>query len=193
MVAMGPLRDCEAVVHAFLGQPVNSLTALAFVAGGVFIAVRSRHVWLGVASIATGAGSFLFHGPMPPLSEWAHDSTLAWLLLVVAGTGRRWEGSTRVPGLIAVAAICAVPGAGDPLGVILAIGAIISILTRDRSRATLAALALLAVVAVIGRLGATGGPLCDPGSVLQAHGLWHIGAAAAVVWWALGLQRDVPG
>jgi hypothetical protein len=46
-------------------------------------------------------------------------------------------------------------------------------------------LALLAVVAVIGRLGATGGPLCDPDSLWQPHGLWHVGAAVVVVWWAL--------
>lgn len=44
---------------------------------------------------------------------------------------------------------------------------------------------LLAVVAVIGRLGATGGPLCVPDSVWQPHGLWHVGSAAAVTWWAI--------
>jgi hypothetical protein len=46
-------------------------------------------------------------------------------------------------------------------------------------------LVLLGSVAIIGRLGATGGPLCDPDSILQPHGLWHLGAAAALLWWAL--------
>ncbi|HET9259835.1 MAG TPA: hypothetical protein VFP42_06875 [Acidimicrobiia bacterium] len=52
-------------------------------------------------------------------------------------------------------------------------------------RALIGPLALLAVVALIGRLGATGGPLCDPGSVVQPHGLWHLGAASALLWWAM--------
>ena len=43
--------------------------------------------------------------------------------------------------------------------------------------------------AVVGRLGATGGPLCDPGSWLQPHGLWHISAAAALGWWAVAAPR----
>lgn len=187
---MGALRDCEAVVSPFLGQPVNTLTTLAFVAGGIVIALRSERVWVGIASMATGLGSFLFHGPMPAPAEWAHDFTLAWLLLVVAATGRRWERWSRVPGLMSVAAICAVPGAADPLGVVLATAAVVSILMGDHSPATIGALTLLAVVAIVGRLGATGGPLCDPDSVWQPHGLWHVGAALAVVWWALSGRRS---
>ena len=59
-------------------------------------------------------------------------------------------------------------------------------LSRKREwRPLLGPLALLALVAVIGRLGATGNPLCDPSSLWQPHGLWHIGAAVAVAWWAV--------
>ncbi|HEU4320055.1 MAG TPA: hypothetical protein VFS66_08230 [Acidimicrobiia bacterium] len=53
-------------------------------------------------------------------------------------------------------------------------------------------LTLLAVVAVIGRLGATGNPLCDPASIWQPHGLWHIGAATAVTWWAVATAPKTP-
>ena len=182
---MGALKDCEAVVHAFLGQPVNSITTMAFVLGGVVIISRTEHRWVGIASVATGVGSFLFHGPMPPYAEWVHDLTLAWLLLVVASDGRSWERWARLPGLVIIAAVTAIPGAGDPVGVVLAALAIILLLERDRSMRTAGPLALLVVVAVIGRLGATGGVLCDPDSWWQPHGLWHVGAAAAVTWWAL--------
>ncbi len=182
---MGALRDCEEVVHFFLGQPVNSLTALAFVVGGLVIILRSEHTWVGIASVATGVGSFLFHGPMPPYSEWVHDVTLAWLLLVVASHGRGWAKWARLPGLLIVAVVIAVPGAGDPVGVALAALAIVLLLMEDRSIATIGPLTLLVVVAVVGRLGATGGPLCDPTSLWQPHGLWHVGAAAALTWWAL--------
>lgn len=186
----GALRDCEEVVHFFLGQPVNSLTALAFVVGGAVIIRRSDKTWVGIASIATGVGSFLFHGPMPVLSEWAHDVTLAWLLLVVAGDGRSWERWTRLPGLLFLALVIAIPGAGDPVGVVLAALAIVLLLADDRSSITVAPLTLLVVVAVVGRLGATGGPLCDPTSPWQPHGLWHLGAATAVVWWAVARSSE---
>ena len=58
--------------------------------------------------------------------------------------------------------------------------AIASALRQDRSRSTIGALAVLGLAAVIGRLGATGGPLCDPDSLLQPHGFWHVAAAAAL-------------
>lgn len=190
---MGALRDCEAVVHAFLGQPVNTVTTLAFVAGGIWVILGSRHLWIGFATIATGLGSFLFHGPMPPYAEWAHDFTLAWLLLVVAAHGRSWERWAHIPGLLVVAALVLIPGASDPLGVLLGALAIVLLLLNDRTVRTLGPLALLAIVAVIGRLGATGGPLCHPDSVWQPHGLWHVGAAAAITWWALARPTPAGG
>jgi hypothetical protein len=190
---MGALRDCEAVVQAVLGQPVNSITTLAFVIGGALIISRSNHPWIGIASIATGVGSFLFHGPMPSYAEWVHDATLAWLLLVVAAHGRSWERWAQLPGLLIIAGVVAIPGTADPLGAALAAVAIVILVMRDRSLSTFGPLALLVVVAVIGRLGATGGPLCHPDSVWQPHGLWHIGAAAAVTWWALARNRvEIP-
>ena len=182
---MGALRDCEAVSDAFLGQPVNTLTTAAFIVAGILVIARSEHTWVGIASIATGIGSFLFHGPMPTYSGWVHDFTLAWLLLVVASHGRQWERWARFPGLMIIAAVLAIPGTADPVAVTLAAAAIVLLLMRDRTFSTLGPLALLGIVAVIGRLGATGGPLCDPGSIWQPHGLWHVGSAAAVAWWAM--------
>jgi hypothetical protein len=186
---MGALRDCEAIVDAFWGQPANSATALAFVIGGLIVIVRSELTWVGIASIATGLGSFLFHGPMPPLSEWVHDLTLAWLLLVIAGVGRPWEKWTRLPGLAAVAAICAIPGAADPFAGVLAVVAVVLVLAADRSARTIGPMVLLGVAAVLGRLGATGGPLCDPDAIFQPHAVWHLSAATAVTWWALARPR----
>lgn len=187
---MGALRDCETIVGSFLGQPVNSITTLAFVVAGVVVLTSTELGWVGWALTATGVGSFLFHGPMPPFAEWAHDVTLAWLLLVVAGVGLRREVWTRLPGLIALGAFLAVvPSLGDPLGAGLAGVAIGVLIVRDRSLSTLDPIALLAVVAVVGRLGATGGPLCDPDSILQPHALWHLGSAATVAWWAVGHRR----
>jgi hypothetical protein len=187
---MGASVDCELIGPGLLAQPVNASTCLALVVAGLVVARRSRIRWIGYALVAAGIGSFLFHGPLAPGGSWIHDVTLAWLLLVVAGFSRPWEVLSRRPGLAALAALIALApaSAGWATSVILA-GAAISVLEDDRSRATLLPLLLLAATAVIGRLGATGGPLCDPGSLLQAHGLWHVGSAIAVAWWAIGRER----
>lgn len=184
---MGAAADCELIGAGLLGQPVNTITTLAFVVAGAVLLGRAKVRWVGVALIATGVGSFVFHGPMPAGAEWAHDVSLAWLILVIAGVGQPWERWSRLPGLVVLAALFALaPVLADPIAVALTVATVFLVLRRDRSPATLAPLGLVAAVAIIGRLGATGNPLCDPESLLQAHGLWHIGAAVGVAWWALG-------
>jgi len=190
---MGAAADCEVIGAGFLGQPINALTTLGFVVAGIIVIVRRGEMrWIGIGLVATGIGSFLFHGPMPPGNEWAHDMTLAWLVTMVAGWGTRWERFSRLPALLAIGALFAVvPVIADPFAAVMTVAAVISILRRDRSTASLAPLLLLAAVAVFGRLGATGGPLCDPESLFQPHAVWHLGSAIAVTWWALG--SVVPG
>ncbi|HEY4584095.1 MAG TPA: hypothetical protein VI980_06335 [Acidimicrobiia bacterium] len=184
---MGAAADCESIGVGLLRQPVNSLTTLAFVVAGIVVMTRRRERrWVGIALIATGIGSFLFHGPMPTGGEWAHDLTLAWLLLVVAADGTRWERWSRIPSLVALGLLFAlVPGVADPVALALAVLAVGSVLRADRSSATWAAVALLIAGAIFGRLGATTWPFCDPDSMLQLHGLWHLAAATAVTIWAI--------
>ena len=184
---MGAAADCESIGVGLLRQPVNSLTTLAFVVAGIVVMTRQRERrWVGIALIATGIGSFLFHGPMPTGGEWAHDLTLAWLLLVVAADGTRWERWSRIPSLVALGLLFAlVPGVADPVALALAVLAVGSVLRADRSSATWAAVALLIAGAIFGRLGATTWPFCDPDSMLQLHGLWHLAAATAVTIWAI--------
>lgn len=183
---MGAAADCEAIGTGFLGQPVNGLTTLGFIIAGVFVASRRRdRRWVGIALVATGVGSFLFHGPMPAGNEWAHDVTIAWLLVVVAAAGTRAESYSHLPALAVLGVGFALaPAWGDPIAVALTVVAIVSVL-RSRDRHALLPLSLLALVAIYGRLGATGGPFCDPESVFQPHGVWHLGSALAVTWWAL--------
>jgi hypothetical protein len=42
------------------------------------------------------------------------------------------------------------------------------------------------VGAVVGTLSRTGWPLCNPDSIWQGHGFWHVASAAALAIWALG-------
>ncbi len=191
---MGAAADCEAIGAGFLGQPINALTTLAFVVAGVVVIVWRREMqWIGIGLIATGIGSLLFHGPMPAGNEWAHDVTLAWLVTMVAGWGTRWEKFSRLPALAVIGVLFGVfPVIADPFAIGMTVVAVISILRHDRSSATIAPMLLLGAVAVFGRLGTTGGPLCDPESLLQPHAVWHLGAAAAVAWWALARVGDQP-
>ena len=191
---MGAAADCEAIGAGFLGQPINALTTLAFVVAGVVVIVWRREMqWIGIGLIATGIGSLLFHGPMPAGNEWAHDVTLAWLVTMVAGWGTRWEKFSRLPALAVIGVLFGVfPVIADPFAIGMTVVAVISILRHDRSSATSAPMLLLGAVAVFGRLGTTGGPLCDPESLLQPHAVWHLGAAAAVAWWALARVGDQP-
>ncbi len=180
-------RDCERIREAFLGQPVNSMTTLVIVAAGIVVWQLPRMRWVGAAVAATGLGSLAFHGPMPPWSQWAHDVPLLWLVLLVAGWGRSWERWTQLPALLAISvSIALIPALVDPLAVVFTVAAVVSLLHRDRTWATIGPLLLLGAVALFGRLGATGGPLCNPDSMLQPHAVWHIGAAVSVAWWALG-------
>ncbi|CAN5830077.1 hypothetical protein BH23ACT4_BH23ACT4_04420 [soil metagenome] len=184
---MGAEVDCERIGPGFLGQPVNSLTAFVFIACGFIIGTRRpERAWVGIALAATGIGSFLFHGPMPAGSQWAHDVSLAWLLAVVPAVGTSRQSMVLGPGLVGLGIFFAVaPVLADPLFIALTALALVILLRRDRSMATLGPLSLLATSAAVGRLGASGWPLCVPDSLFQPHGLWHLGAAAAVTWWAL--------
>ncbi len=184
---MGVAADCEIIGSGLLGQPVNALSSIAFVVAGIVVLTRRPALrWVGLGLVATGFGSFLFHGPMPPANEWAHDVSLAWLITIVGGLGTRWERLSRLPALLVLGSLFAVaPAAADPISVVLTVVAVISVLRADRSPAALAPLGLLGLAAIFGRLGSSGGPLCDPGSLFQPHAVWHLGAALAVSWWAL--------
>lgn len=185
----GAFGDCELIQRGLLAQPVNALTTLPFLFLGGWLALR-RSPWVGIAVMATGLGSFLFHGPMPEWGEWAHDVTLAWLIAIIGGLGTRWEWWSRLPALAILATLfAALPGAADPVSGTLAVVIAGAILLRRPPIRELLPIGLLGVVAILGRLGATGGILCDPGSLWQWHGLWHVGAAAGVTWWVIVTER----
>lgn len=182
---MGALGDCELIRPGFLGQPMNTLTTLAFVVAGIWLLRRRSTLWIGLALIATGAGSFVFHGPMPPWGEWAHDVSLSWLIVTVGGLQTRWELWSRWPALAGLALLVALlPEVADPVAIALTVVVAGSILLKGLSRHETLALGVLGAAAVLGRLGSTGGPLCDPTSMFQPHGVWHVTAAFAVAWWA---------
>lgn len=75
MLALGG-SDCEALHDGWLGQPVNSLSSLAYVAGAVYVLRSGGPLLPAVALGAVGVGSVLYHGPMPAGAEAVHDGSI---------------------------------------------------------------------------------------------------------------------
>jgi hypothetical protein len=84
--------DCEEIRDAFLHQPVNALSSLAFLLAAAWIVWRAtkaaaeRPELFALAAIvaANGVGSFGFHGPFGTSFRWFHDLSALSVPLFVA-------------------------------------------------------------------------------------------------------------
>ncbi|HXP13875.1 MAG TPA: hypothetical protein VN907_01030 [Actinomycetes bacterium] len=159
--------DCERLHGGLVAQPVNTASALAYVAVGAWLVGRGLRegpgrplAVVGLAVVAAGVGSVDYHGPGSPAARLLHDGGLYAVVGLVA-----WHELARH---------LRAPGAGW---------------TRRRA-AYRAALAATAAGAACWWLGRTASPWCDPDSLLQAHAAWHLlGAAALACWAAATLDR----
>jgi len=196
--------DCEAIGVGFLAQPVNALSSLGFVAAGAYVIARggvdrgalSDRVVVGSALALVGLGSLAFHGPQYPGSRWLHDWSIGGLFLLVGSwsvaAARAWDPRLRLPIYLGAATglgitLALSPAAGQSLLGLLSAAAVVPTVGRLRSRlverrtrraCALASAALVTAMAV-NLLGRTGGPWCDPGSLLQWHASWHLLTALA--------------
>ena len=195
--------DCEAFGPGWLVQPINALSSLAFTVVGVAMVgwvrstsgpervVRSGFVF---GMIATGIGSFLFHGPQTSGSQFLHDITFLVTVAILAvanlGVGLRWAPS-RVWAVIALYSVATAvalvlsPGVTNVITAVavalLVVGDIALRRVGTVSRGWFAGAMVALVVAVAFLvLGRTGNLLCDPESMLQGHALWHVFGAGAL-------------
>lgn len=199
--------DCEARIDG-LGQPVLAATSAAYIVAGIVLLLWARRrtdvhrgeVWLYAAGlVAAGLGSVDYHGPAIGPEPQLHDGGLALALLVAFGIDLRRLGAPAravVAGLIGVAValglvIAVWPDVSPSLAGVAGLGLVITevlIYRRHLRRPSpplwwgLAALALGGVIFTLSR---TGGPLCDPDSWFQGHGLWHILTAVALACWGV--------
>jgi hypothetical protein len=159
--------DCERLRDGLIAQPVNTASALAYVAVGAWLAGRGLRagpgrgplVAFGLAVSAAGIGSVDYHGPGSPAARLLHDGSLYLVIGLVAWwEGARWVGRGR--------------------------------LTPRGRVAYRAALALAAAGAAGWWLGRTASPWCDPDSLLQGHAAWHLLGAAALACWALATLEE---
>ena len=200
---MSGTADCEQRDDWFLEQDVNAWTSLAYVAVGVVLAweVARRRLPAAVYAFAfviaaEGVGSWLYHGAASDLSQYLHDVPLIGALGFVAGwhLGRLVGASDRgsliglVAGVAAASALWAIaPGATNAAVAVAVAGIVVaSLVARRRGlpRVWSPALLVLGAVAIVAwLLGRPDSPVCDDGSWLQPHGLWHaLTAVLALAW-----------
>jgi hypothetical protein len=156
--------DCERLHDGLIAQPVNTASALAFVAVGAWLAGRGLRagasparpvtVGFGLVVAAAGVGSVDYHGPGSPAARLLHDGTLYAVAGFVA-----WREVARRVGRAR--------------------------LEPRRRAAYRAALATTAAGAACWWAGRTTSPWCDPDSLLQGHAAWHLLTAAALACWAV--------
>ena len=84
--------DCERLHDGLIAQPVNSASALAYVAVGAWLVGRGRRqgqgrlLAAGLAVAAAGIGSVDYHGPGSPAARLLHDGGLYAVIGFVAWT-----------------------------------------------------------------------------------------------------------
>ena len=162
---LGP-GDCERLHDGLIAQPVNTASALAYVAVGVWLLSRRRpegsgeprrgapvRRLFGVAVVVAGVGSVDYHGTGSPAARLLHDGGLYAVVGLVA-----WREAARRVGRERL-------GPAHRAAYRLALGA-------------------AAAGAVCWRAGRGNSPWCDPDSLLQAHAAWHLLGAAALACWA---------
>lgn len=193
--------DCERLRPGALAQPANTVSSLGYVAAGAWVARRApvddaaaRRA--AVALVATGIGSVLYHGPCPPGARWAHDASLAALLVGVLVRDLDDLAEPAVPpGRVHAAAAAALGGvlAARPDGAnavaavvgAAAIGAEALLARRGRRPRWRTSAGLLLAGTAVNVATRTGAPGCRPDSWWQGHAVWHALTAAAFAVWAL--------
>ena len=175
--------DCERLHDGLIAQPVNTVSALAYVAVGAWLVGRGLRsgaaglpspgrpatVAFGVAVAAAGLGSVDYHGPGSPAARFLHDGGLYAVVGLVAWhevarrVGRARRGRAELPWTELPWARWA----------------------PRRRTAYLAALGAAGAGMACWWAGRTASPWCDPDSLLQGHAAWHLLGATALACWAL--------
>lgn len=165
--------DCEDIGGGLLAQPVATLSSLAYVAAGWWLVLRYRTLPVEQRRVGSlyacllmlcGVGSVAYHGPQSSLAGPLHDVPIVLLL-----------GMAVLTPLVRLVRGRRVLGPGGTRHVMVLLGALLV----GSGAAYLA--------------GRTGGALCDPTSLVQAHALWHVGTAVALALWGTVLWPSSSG
>lgn len=208
--------DCAVRLNDW-GQPALLASSASYVIAALFVVWWARrhhnamgspvsaHMWVyALALVAAGLTSMDYHGPARGPQPLLHDAGVAVALLSALAIDLNILGATRLTrtwawaGLTAatVVLLAGTPEIGPPLLGAVAVSLIfaeIGVYRRGLRRITPALWAGLVAVTlggVVFTLSRTGGPLCDPQSWLQGHGLWHALTAVTFGLWAVTVLPD---
>lgn len=197
--------DCEAHIEQW-GQPVLLFTSASYILAGLFVVWYSRRGvalvprslvwWYAAGLVLAGLGSMDYHGPSVGPQPLLHDGGLAIALVAALAIDLTMLQVARIRVLVillitALAVIAVVPAVSPALAGGAAVGLVVAEVLvyrrglRPVTASLWAALASLILGAVAFSLSRTGGPLCDPDSWIQGHGVWHVLTAAALGLWAV--------
>jgi hypothetical protein len=208
-VLHGPTHSSAALAR-LVREPQNTWSNLAFLMGGAWLVARARRRIIrrtGLALLAVGVGSFLYHASASRVWRQA-DVTAMNALFLCAATAcvATWHGKAgdwieRRAGVILMVSFLAAivvtaarnvslfgfkPLSMHLLTALTAALMIISLAETARRRATLrGALALVAIVTIFGVAAACqlndrpGGRFFRPEWPVQLHAVWHVLAAGA--------------
>jgi len=207
--------DCEALGGGALAQPVNAITSLSYVIVGAVIAAsaartgreRPSSFVYAACLAAVGLGSVAFHGPQTSGSQVMHDLPILITALfvlnhdvaVIRQTRRHVWWTFGAAAVIATGISVISTEATAVLTGVVIVGVLIAevVIDRrglreiDRRRQRQAQVAIIAVAAVAGAswlLGRSNSPVCEPDSLVQLHGLWHVISSVIFgLWWWLAL------
>ena len=213
-------RHSTAAIARLIREPQNTWSNLALLFGGALIvataATRSgRHA--GIALVAVGAGSFLYHASASEALRQLDVGAMYWLFFLTAvlcATALRpaWRppleahGRTLLLGTLLLAVVVTAARNVEISGLkplslrfVTALAAAMIIVSLARIAWRLetigAALQLLGIVTLFGIAAACqtfdrpGGRLYAPGALVQAHAVWHVLAAATFGWAARALDH----
>jgi hypothetical protein len=206
-LAVGRVIHSHAALSRTVREPFNTWTNLAFVAAGSILLFRRRPSVLahaGLALIAVGIGSFLYHASSSRTLRHLDVGAMYWIyaLLLVLGLGavsrsfaacyqrfsRAWF--VLIPCLAAIVTVYRnVRLAGwKPFDLSLVTGVaaavagvsmVVVALRTGRWTQTCVSLFLFGVSVFLQIGDRPGAWLCDPESIIQAHGMWHVLGAIA--------------
>jgi hypothetical protein len=192
---------------------VNAVSSLAFALSGFGILLwatratgheRLLRIIFGTAMIATGIGSYLFHGYDNRFAQFAHDITFLvtiWILAVInVSEVRSWNrtvgwGVVGIGVAVFTVALVIGPGITNVITILVTVALVASDVTLERvggiSRLWwVASLVAMTVAVVFFLLGRTGGIFCDPEGLIQGHGLWHVMGALALTLYFIATSRS---
>jgi len=203
--------DCESRTEVW-GQTALLVSSTSYIVAALFVLwwlrrhnstlapIAAAQVWAFAAGLVlAGVGSMDYHGPAYGPEPLLHDAGLAIALVAALSIDLAQIGVRRrrllisLVGLtvVAIGIIAVFPAISPALAAVAAVGLVVAELLvyrrgiRTPGPALYAGLAALTLGVAIFAVSRTGGPLCDPDSWFQGHGVWHVLTGLALALWAV--------